>query len=307
MSRTEDEKWMRRCLALAAKGAGHVSPNPLVGAVVVRGGRMLGKGFHKEFGASHAEVEAIEDARKHRSDLSGATLYVNLEPCAHYGKTPPCVNAIVREGIVRVVAAMRDPNPVVAGRGFEYLRSAGVRVSVGVLKGEAEKFNEKFVKYISTGLPFVALKVAQTSDGFIAKPDGSSKWISSKQSRAIVHRLRSEYDAAVVGRRTAELDDPKLTVRAVNGRNPYRVVIDGDLRTPLKAAMFSDRDRKRTMVFFANGSSEKVRKLKAMGVQLIRMRNKKSIIAFSDILVVLGTKGIASLLVEGGNRSIFSF
>ena len=214
---------------------------------------MIGKGYHQKFGSSHAEVNAIRNARKHHADLSGATMYVNLEPCAHYGRTPPCVNAIIREGIGIVVAAMQDPNPLVGGKGFAVLRNAGIKVVSGVLKAEAEKLNEKFVKYISTGLPFVALKVAQTSDGFIAKQDGTSKWISSSASRKTVHRLRSEYDAVVVGRGTAVLDDPKLTVRSVHGRNPFRVLIDGKLRTPLDAAMFNDKYRRRTIVFFGGG------------------------------------------------------
>ena len=238
------------------------------------------------------------------ANLSGATLYVNLEPCAHYGKTPPCVNAIIREGIGIVVAAMQDPNPLVGGKGFAVLRNAGIKVVSGVLKAEAEKLNEKFVKYISTGLPFVALKVAQTSDGFIAKQDGTSKWISSSASRKTVHRLRSEYDAVVVGRGTAVLDDPKLTVRSVHGRNPFRVLIDGKLRTPLDAAMFNDKYRRRTIVFFGGGRNEKAQLLRAKGVLLIRMKNKDGVIPLANILAVLAGKGITSLLVEGG-QSIF--
>jgi len=304
MSRLEDEKWMRMCFALASKGSGYVSPNPLVGAVIVRNGKAVGKGYHRKFGASHAEVNAIRDAHARHASLSGATLYVNLEPCSHYGKTPPCVNAIVREGIAKVVTAMRDPNPLVAGKGFNVLRGAGVKVVNGVLKSEAEKLNEKFVKYVTTGFPFVALKVAQTSDGFIAKKDGTSKWISSKESRKIVHRLRSEYDAVVVGRGTAECDDPKLTVRGIKGRSPFRVLIDGKLRTSLNAAMFNDKYRSRTLVFFGHASIEKVQQLKAKGVLLSRMKNKNGIIPLTDILSVLAAKGIASLLVEGG-QSIY--
>ena len=291
-------------LSFAAKGAGYVSPNPLVGAVIVHKGRLLGKGYHQKFGDSHAEVNAITNAHGRYPSLRGATLYVNLEPCVHYGKTPPCVHAIVDEGIVKVVAAMKDPNPLVAGKGFDYLRNAGVKVVVGVLKSEAERLNEKFVKYVTTGIPFVALKVAQTNDGFIAKKDGASKWISTKESRIIVHTLRSEYDAVVVGRGTAAVDDPKLTVRSVKGRNPFRVLIDGKLRTPIEAAIFNDKYRKRTIVFFGGGKTEKVRVLQAKGVQLIPMKSKNGIIAIRKILAVLAGKGIASLLVEGG-QSIY--
>jgi len=304
MSRVEDEKWMRMCLTLAAKGAGYVSPNPLVGAVIVVDGKALGKGYHRKFGDSHAEVNAIKNAHVRHPNLRGATLFVNLEPCVHYGKTPPCVNAIIDEGIVKVVAAMSDPNPIVAGKGFDYLRNAGVKVVAGVLKSEAEKLNERFVKYVTTGVPFVALKVAQTSDGFIAKKDGTSKWISTKESRTIVHKLRSQYDAVVVGRGTAALDNPKLTVRSVRGRNPFRVLIDGRLRTPVEAAIFNDKDRSRTIVFFGGAKTEKAGILQAKGVQLIPMRSRKGVISIPEILTVLAGKGIASLLVEGG-QSIY--
>ena len=307
MSSIEDEKWMQKCFALATKGAGYVSPNPLVGAVVVLGGRLLGKGYHQKFGDAHAEVNAIKNAHTRRSNLRGATLYVNLEPCVHYGKTPPCVNAIVDEGIVKVVAAMKDPNPLVAGKGFNYLRNAGVKVVAGVLKSEAEKLNQKFVKYVTTGIPFVALKVAQTSDGFIAKKDGTSKWISTKESRTIAHALRSEYDAVVVGRGTAAIDNPKLTVRNIKGRNPFRVLIDGKLRTPVDATMFNDKYRRRTIVFFGGTKTEKARALQAKGVQLIPMKCKKGIIAIPEILSVLAGMGIASLLVEGGQSMYRQF
>ncbi len=304
MSRVEDEKWMNTCFELAVKGAGYVSPNPLVGAIIVLDGKLLGKGYHRKFGDSHAEVNAIQDAHARHPNLHGATLYVNLEPCVHYGKTPPCVNAIVNEGITKVVAAMKDPNPLVAGKGFAYLRNAGIKVVTGVLKSEAERINEKFTKFVRTGIPFVALKVAQTSDGFIAKKDGTSKWISTAESRKVVHTLRSQYDAVVVGRGTAALDNPKLTVRSVNGRNPIRVLIDGKLRTPVGATMFSDKDRSRTIVFFGDAKTKTIRTLQAKGVQLIPMKHKNGVIPIPEILTVLGQKGIASLLLEGG-QSIY--
>jgi diaminohydroxyphosphoribosylaminopyrimidine deaminase / 5-amino-6-(5-phosphoribosylamino)uracil reductase len=304
MSRGEDEKWMHTCLELAAKGAGYVSPNPLVGAVIVLDGKLLGKGYHQKFGDSHAEVNAMKSARTRRSNIRGATLYVNLEPCAHYGKTPPCVNAIIDQGIVKVVAAMEDPNPLVAGKGFDRLRSAGIKVVTGVLRTEAERLNEKFIRYITTGVPFVALKVARTSDGFIAKKDGTSQWISTKESRTIAHTLRSEYDAVAVGRGTAVIDDPKLTVRNVKGRNPLRVLIDGNLRTPVGATMFNDKYRSRTIVFFGGAKKKKARELEAKGVQLVSMKSREGVIAIPEMLSVLAQKGIASLLVEGG-QSIY--
>ena len=304
MSRSDDEKWMRRCFALAAKGIGRVSPNPLVGAVIVRNGILLGQGYHQKVGGAHAEVNALNDARRRHSDVRGATLYVNLEPCAHYGKTPPCADAIVRAGIGKVVAAMKDPNPLVAGKGFVILRMAGIKLRIGILKNDAHILNEKFMKYITTGLPFVALKAAQTKDGFIAREDGSSRWISSKASRRFVHQLRAEYDAVVVGARTAAVDDPKLTVRTVNGRNPLRVLIDGNLSAPVDAAIFSDKDRQRTIVFFGRGKKEKVKILKAKGVQLVPMKSRNGRIEVRDVLSKAAERGIASLLVEGG-QSIY--
>ena len=304
MNRNDDEKWMRRCFALALKGRGKVSPNPLVGAVIVRRGKLLGEGYHRKFGGPHAEIRALREARRKHSDVRGATLYVSLEPCAHYGKTPPCADAIVRSGIGRVVAATKDPNPLVAGKGFEILRKGGIEVTVGILKKDAQEINEKFIKYITTGLPFVALKAAQTRDGFIAKEDGSSKWISSSASRRVVHRLRAEYDAVVIGARTATIDDPKLTVRAVKGRDPLRILIDGNLSTPLNAAMFNDKGRKRTIVFFKEGNEVRTKWLKAKGVQVIPMKNKNGRISVKDILSRAAEKGIGSLFVEGG-QSIY--
>ena len=231
-------------------------------------------------------------------------MYVNLEPCVHYGNTPPCVKAIVAQGIGKVVAAMKDPNPLVAGKGFQALRRSGVTVVAGVMKDEAESLNEKFIKYISTGLPFVALKVARTSDGFIAKEDGTSKWISTKRSRVIAHQLRAEYDAVLVGAGTAALDNPKLTVRNVKGRNPVRVLLDGKLRTPLEATMFNDRYRNQTIVFTGNVRTQRYREFQKRGIQLIPMKTRKGVISIHEMLAILAKRGIASLLVEGG-QSIY--
>ena len=307
MRREEDENWMRACFALAQKGTGAVSPNPLVGAIVILNGKIVGRGFHQKFGEPHAEANAIHDALRRHSSIQGATLYVNLEPCAHHGKTPPCVATIVRHGIKRVVAAIKDPNPRVAGRGFRFLRRAGVKVLTGTLAREAELLNEKFSSYITTGLPFVAIKAAQTADGYIARSDGSSKWITSKRSRVVAHRLRSEYDAVLVGAGTAIADNPKLTVRYINGRNPVRVLLDGRLRTPLTANLFRDRYRHRTIVFAGKTSAAKVKELRDNGVQVILAKEKKGIISVTDILSTLGKKGIASLLLEGGQAMYGQF
>lgn len=295
---------MCECLRLAKKGGRDVSPNPQVGAVIVRNGKVIGKGYHREYGGSHAEINAIRDGQRRHSDLKGATLYVNLEPCVHYGKTPPCVDAIIRAGITRVVAGMSDPNPRVAGKGFRSLRVSGLKVVKGVLRKEAEQLNEKFSKYISRQLPFVALKVAQTRDGFIAHTDGSSRWITSRASRSLVHRLRSEYDAVLIGAKTARMDNPRLTVRHVKGSSPMRVVIDGKLSTPQNAHLFSDRLRTRTLVFTGNGSLGKKKKLRAKGVDIVTLSARNGKLSIKRILQILAERGVASLLVEGG-RDIF--
>lgn len=307
MSRKENERWMRACFALAQKGAGAVSPNPLVGAIVVLGGRVLGRGFHKKFGAPHAEINAINDALGRHSSIHGATMYVNLEPCAHHGKTPPCVDSIIKNGITKVVAAIKDPNPRVEGRGFRVLRQAGVKVVTGILKPDAKRLNEKFSTYITTGLPFVAIKVAQTSDGFIARDDGSSKWITSKKSRTLVHRLRAEYDAVLVGSGTAIMDNPELTVRHIKGRNPIRVLVDGRLRTPFTANLLHDRLRSQTIVIVGKASAEKIKALQRKGVRVIVMEGNKGVISVAKILSTLGKKGIASVLIEGGQMMYRQF
>ena len=307
MSRDEDEKWMRECLRLAKKGVGRVSPNPLVGAVIVRGGRAIGKGYHRSFGEAHAEVNAIRDALRRGSDVNGATLYVNLEPCSHQGKTPPCVSMIIKHRIGKVVAGMEDPNPLVAGRGFAKLRRFGVKVTSGVLRSQAATLNEKFIKYITTGIPFVGLKVARTSDGFIARTDGSSKWITNKRSRTLAHVLRREYDAVLVGAGTVALDNPKLTVRHVRGRNPLRVVIDGRLRSPLGAHLYNDADRKKTIVFASRPAKGKVGALRKKGVHVVVMKGKKVEIPVKHILKWLAERGIASVMVEGGRTTYGHF
>lgn len=308
MPRGESEERMRRCFALAKKGIGAVSPNPVVGALVVLNGKIVGRGFHEKYGGPHAEINAIQDALRRHSNIRGATLYVNLEPCVHHGKTPPCVTAIICYGIRKVVAAMQDPNPRVAGRGFRALRRAGVSVVSGVLRTEAEILNEKFARYITTGLPFVAIKAAQTADGYIARSDGSSRWISSKSSRAVAHRLRGEYDAVLVGAGTAIADNPRLTVRHVRGRNPIRVLVDGNLRAPLSLHLFTDAFRRRTIVLTSAANRKKISELRHRGVRvtIVKGRNDGTI-PVGRILKELAAHGIASILVEGGQKMYREF
>jgi diaminohydroxyphosphoribosylaminopyrimidine deaminase/5-amino-6-(5-phosphoribosylamino)uracil reductase len=301
----EDAKWMRRCLELAAKGRGNVSPNPLVGAVIVKHGKFLGEGFHKKFGEAHAEINAIHDTlRKYRS-LEGATLYVNLEPCSHVGKTPPCTDAILRHRFARVVIGMQDPNPLVEGRGIRKLRAAGIEVVTGVLRKDAARLNEAFVKFITRRLPFVTLKVAQTNDGYIARNDGSSRWITGRESRVIVHHLRSQYDAVLIGAGTAVADNPRLTVRHIKGRNPFRVLIDGQLRTPMQSHLFTDRSRSLTIVYTANRTKSKQLQQKGITVIFFQSRNYK--ISLQKVLRDLASRNIASVMVEGGQRMFEQF
>jgi diaminohydroxyphosphoribosylaminopyrimidine deaminase/5-amino-6-(5-phosphoribosylamino)uracil reductase len=300
-----DAHHMMSCLKLAAKGRGTVSPNPMVGAVLVRGTAVIGKGWHRQFGGHHAEIDAMLDAQRHGESIAGATLYVSLEPCFHHGKTPPCVDSIIEGKISRVVAAVKDPNPLVNGKSIGKLRRAGIAVEVGVCRREAQLLNESFFAWFAHKRPFVALKAAQTSDGFIARSDGSSKWITNTLSRKKVHALRSSYDAILVGAGTVLADDPMLTVRSVKGSNPLRIVVDGRLRIPIDAAVVRTAQDIGTIVYTARTRDaairEKITTLERLGVVVIELRagrNKR--IPVNDILADLGEQKIMSVLVEGG-------
>jgi diaminohydroxyphosphoribosylaminopyrimidine deaminase/5-amino-6-(5-phosphoribosylamino)uracil reductase len=304
-----DTYWMHRCFSLAVKGNALASPNPMVGAVIVKNGRKIGEGYHEQFGGPHAEVQAIRDARSRRHDLSGATLYVNLEPCSHHGKTPPCADAILQSGITRVVIAVEDPNPLVAGRGIRLLRENGIRCRVGVQKQNAVLLNKFFLKFIRTGMPYVSIKAAQTSDGFIAREDGSSKWITNIRSRRFGHRLRAQYDAVLVGARTVTNDDPELTVRLVKGKNPVRIILDGRVSIPERRKIFS---RKAPTLLYTDTSIkrehyQKVRALSNQGVTIIDMKGKNGKLDIREILKDLGRRGISSVLVEGGRSTYTAF
>lgn len=247
-----DRKWMKLALEIAEWGAGYVSPNPMVGCVIVDSdGNKLGQGYHERYGQAHAEVNAVESV-KDNSLLENATVYVTLEPCAHEGKTPPCADLLASLPIRRVVVAMEDPTAKVNGRGIKKLKENDIKVDVGLLKEEAEKLNEFFLHYESYNRPFVTLKIAQTLDGYIAAPDGSSEWISCEESRKTVHEWRSRYDAVMVGRNTALLDNPRLTVRHVEGRQPRRIVIDGNLELPKDLNLFTDQYEEKTVILTHN-------------------------------------------------------
>lgn len=303
-----DELFMMECIALARKGAGYVSPNPMVGAVIVKDGKVVGRGYHKRFGGPHAEVEAIRNAK---SSVSGATIYINLEPCNYYGKTPPCSDLIIKNKMAKVVIGSRDPNPLVSGKGISQLRKSGIEVIEGPLRDECRKLNEAFSKYITKNLPFVALKIAQSLDGKISQATKAQRWITNQASRGLVHLLRSHYDAVLVGAGTVLKDNPRLTVRNVQGRNPIRVVIDGNLRTDTDANVFSPTETK-TILFTSNKSSKACRMkelaLLEKGIEVIKLKTQPDeIIPLKDILRELAHRGVASLLVEGGAKIFSSF
>ncbi len=314
MEKTEqlqiDEFWMQKAIDLARKGTGQVSPNPMVGCVIVsKEGDLIGKGFHENYGQAHAEVNAVESV-KDQSLFEGATVYVTLEPCSHFGKTPPCSAMLSKLPISRVVIAMQDPNPKVNGKGMAQIRNAGIAVDTGVLKQEAEELNEFFIHHQLFKRPFITLKVAQTADGYIAAADGDSKWISGKESRKRVHKWRSEYDAVLVGRTTAMLDDPSLTVRHIQGRQPKRVVIDGPYELPKTLNLFSDKYEEKTMVFTWNKQASatdadpmlKLMQHNYFRGEVVQVPKKNGHINLKQMFSELGERGITSVLVEGGQH-----
>lgn len=296
-----DEFFMDQAISLALKAKGLTSPNPLVGAVIVRDGKVVGKGYHQKAGESHAEINAIKDAFKNKNSLKGATLYVNLEPCCHFGRTPPCVSEIVDVGISRVVVAHKDPFSRVNGKGISFLKKAGIDVSVGVLEKEARAINQPFLKVSATGMPFVTLKAGMTLDGKISTGYGKSEWITSETSRIHGHKLRDCYDAIVVGANTVIVDNPVL---AAKGKNLLRVIIDGNLRTKVSSKVY--RDGNVLIACSMSADEKKVRKFEKAGVNVFRS-GKDSV----DIKKLLGflyqRHDVLSVFVEGGSETHGSF
>jgi diaminohydroxyphosphoribosylaminopyrimidine deaminase / 5-amino-6-(5-phosphoribosylamino)uracil reductase len=315
--RAEHERWMGRCLTLAAEGAGAVSPNPMVGAVLVtNGGFVLGEGRHRRFGGPHAEVEALADALSRHSpdEVAESTLYVNLEPCCHEGKTPPCTMRILESGIRRVVVGMTDPFPAVAGEGIRQLENAGVAVIEHVLESECVRLNEAFVRHIRHRLPLVVLKQAMTLDGRVATEQGDARWITGPDARALVHRWRTELDAVLVGSTTVRMDDPQLTVRHVDGRQPLRVVLDrgGVLDSGMR--VFRDEHAHRTLVFVGNGAQPAYRDILAeRGGQIMTAPTRDGHFDLTQILRILAEKPVnegkpvQSVLVEAGHALASAF
>lgn len=288
---------MRRAMALAARGAGRTSPNPMVGALVVRNGRVVGAGFHRAAGSAHAEVEALDQAG---AAARGATLYVTLEPCAHHGRTPPCTDAVIASGVSRVVAAMSDPDQRVNGRGFAALRAAGLAVETNVLAPLAERLNEGFISRVRRGRPFVVLKLALTLDGRVAVP--GQRYLVDAPALRYVHRLRARLDAVLVGIGTVLIDDPKLTVRAVRGRDPQRVILDTDARTPTTSSVVVGPDPARTIIVVAEDADRaRTDALAATGVGLLRVpRSADGHVDLAAVLGCLAARGVNSVLAEGG-------
>ena len=298
--------YMKKAIEYAKKGSGAVNPNPLVGAVVVKEDEIVGIGYHKYYGGPHAEVYAIDDAGEYAKD---ADIYVTLEPCSHYGKTPPCVDKIINAGIRRCYIAMKDPNPLVAGRGIEKLRSHGIEVITGVMEEEAKKLNPVFLKYITTGFPYVFLKCAVTIDGKIATKSGDSKWITGDKAREEVHRIRNRYMGIMVGVNTVLNDDPELNVRIniENKRNPYRLVIDPNLDTPKNAKFVKNAKDGKSIIIteLKNMTLPKAEYLREHGIKFITIDGYP--FRMKDVMAKIGRVGIDSVVIEGGKGVISSF
>jgi diaminohydroxyphosphoribosylaminopyrimidine deaminase/5-amino-6-(5-phosphoribosylamino)uracil reductase len=294
-----DEKYMHMALKLAAKARGRTSPNPMVGAVVVKDGRVISHGYHRKAGEPHAEAIAL---RKADRAAKGATLYVTLEPCSHTNKrTPPCSPLVIQSGVKRVVIAMIDPNPKVSGGGIKAIRKAGIEVVTGVLQNEAKKLNEAFIKHVTTKMPFVTMKIAQTLDGKIATVTGESKWITGKEAREEGHRLRDAHDAILVGINTVLKDDPSLTTRIPGGRDPIRVIVDSKLRIPINAKVMTQQSSAKTIVATVSGTPKnKIEKLQNAGVNVLLVKGKNGRVDLYDLMMKLGRLDIMSLLIEGG-------
>lgn len=296
-SMEQDEHYMRLALELAKKGMGYTSPNPMVGAIVVKDGHIIGQGWHQKAGTPHAEIHALQAAG---TMATGGTLYVTLEPCCHQGRTGPCTDAIIAANISRVVFAMTDPNPCVAGCGARLLRQASIDISEGVLACDAAKLNEAFITHIATGFPFTTIKMAMTLDGKIATADGQSQWITGEAARHRVHKLRSQYDAVLVGIGTVLADDPQLTVRHVTGRNPIRVVVDSHAQTPLHAQLVTDKAAHTIIAVGQDVPIDRITNLVTSGVEVVQVPPYLDGLDLRYLFRYLAKKGLSSILVEGG-------
>lgn len=295
---------MALAIELAKGGIGKVNPNPLVGAVIVKGKEIIGKGYHEKYGGSHAEVNAINSSN---DSVEGSTLYVTLEPCCHFGKTPPCVNLIIEKGIKKVVIGHLDPNPAVCGKGVKKLREAGIEVVIGVMEDECKKINNVFIKYIKKEMPYVVLKTAMSLDGKIATYTGESKWITGSESRKKVHELRNEMLSIMVGVNTVILDNPKLTCRIPGGRNPIRIIVDSKLRIPMNSEVVLSANKVKTIVATTKlAEKEKIRTLENLGVEVLTVEDNDKGVDLKKLMIKLASMGIDGVLLEGGSSLNFS-
>lgn len=307
-----EEKYMRRAIELAKKGSGHVNPNPLVGAVIVRDGEIIGEGYHECYGQLHAERNAIANAKKRGNSLEGSTIYVTLEPCCHYGKTPPCTEAIIEEKIARVVVGSDDPNPLVSGKGFQMLREKGIEVIPHFLKEECDAMNHVFFHYIRTGTPYVAMKYAMTMDGKIACYTGDSKWVTGEESRAHVQMLRNHYKGIMAGIGTVLADDPMLNCRIEGGRDPIRIIADSHLRIPMDSQLVRTAGQQPLIVAcLPDADEEKAAQLQEKGIEVLRIpgvttaditEEQKEVISLPVLMKELGARKIDGILLEGGGQ-----
>ena len=307
-----EEKYMRRAIELAKKGSGHVNPNPLVGAVIVRDGEIIGEGYHECYGQLHAERNAIANAKKRGNSLEGSTIYVTLEPCCHYGKTPPCTEAIIEEKIARVVVGSDDPNPLVSGKGFQMLREKGIEVIPHFLKEECDAMNHVFFHYIRTGTPYVAMKYAMTMDGKIACYTGDSKWVTGEESRAHVQTLRNHYKGIMAGIGTVLADDPMLNCRIEGGKDPIRIITDSHLRIPMDSQLVRTAGQQPLIVAcLPDADEEKAAQLQEKGVEVLRIpgvttaditEEQKEVISLPVLMKELGARKIDGILLEGGGQ-----
>jgi diaminohydroxyphosphoribosylaminopyrimidine deaminase/5-amino-6-(5-phosphoribosylamino)uracil reductase len=290
---------MRLALELAWKGIGSVEPNPAVGCVIVKNHKIIGKGFHKKFGGPHAEINTLKSCKK---SPAGATMYITLEPCCHYGKTPPCTKAIIKAGIKKVIAATKDPTKKVNGKGFTILKKAGIQVITGICQNEAQILNAPFFKFAQTQKPWVIIKWAQSADGFLARND-KKRWITNSKSRKNAHKLRRKVQAILVGINTVLADNPMLTARPDTGRQPLRVVLDSQLKIPLNCNLIKTAKKTPVCIF----TIIKDTKIKQKGVEIIKIGKYSGKINLKSVLVELGKRNIQQLLVEGGEKVITSF
>jgi diaminohydroxyphosphoribosylaminopyrimidine deaminase/5-amino-6-(5-phosphoribosylamino)uracil reductase len=302
MSDSKDTSYLQMCYALAEKAVGWASPNPYVGAVIVKNNMIVGHGYHEKPGKPHAEAVALNKAG---SKAKNATAYINLEPCVHWGRTPPCIDKILESGLQRVVVSTLDPNPLVHGKGIEKMKKAGIKVSLGLLEEKNNRLNEAYFKYIQKKIPFVTLKAAVSLDGKTATKTFSSKWISSSQAREYMHLIRGEHDAIMVGINTILKDDPQLTVRHPGwpGKKITRIILDSKLRIPLKSKIFSTLSKGKILIFTLNKiHSEKKEKIEKKGAKVITAPEKDHTVNLERVLHWLGENQISSVLVEGGSR-----